>query len=463
MKNLIFQMSFWGWLLVFFSCKEIKQSPVEFPSDSLVDTIPFTLPFVNCVILEAYINEQPLSLLFDTGAENTLINSTIPSKKVSADTVFIRDVFDQHHPSLNVLLDTLQIGGLKVIKMDSYLQRDLNLDGIIGGDIIKDFVWKIDFYNQKMLVTKDVSNFNPKNDGIPFIKKGTNIYLLCKINGLSIPLLLDTGHDGFISINQKKMAAHPKVYTDPVFWEDNSALHSGNPFASKSYHPFMDTTYYLKGNIQVGDRFLPHEIIKIHKKSNNYIGMDFLKRFDHVIIDYPNQKIYLGEMQDKTLDFFRTSLLRLNSKGVILQPSDSLVKIIGITNEAKKLGLNYSDTVISIDHIPIQNRDSSFYVSKSKVHQEISYFEFTASEFHKLIHKFHFISDSSILEVKRGESSQYFTLIRQSNFKETPDVLLDYYVDLTLAPPKTKKIKTVSGFYFTFKTTELLAPGKKVE
>lgn len=451
-----------GWVFIF-SCKEIEKSTIEFPENSIVDTIPFITPFSNKVVLEAYVNKEPYSLVFDTGAEFTLINSTIPSKKLSSDTVYFNDFLRQLHSSFRVLVDTLQIGGLKIVNMDSYLQRDLNLDGIVGGDIMEDFVWKMDFYNQRILVTKEVSNFNPKNDGIPFIKTGNNIYIQSKINGSSMTLLVDTGHDGFISINKNKITAHPKAVTDPVFWEDNSILHSVNHFASKSYRPFMDTTLYLKGNIQVGDLFLNNEIIKIHKSPYNLIGMDFLKRFDHVIFDYPNKKIYFGEMQDKTLDFFKTSLLRLNSKGVILQPNDSMVKIIGITNEAKELGLNYSDTIISIDYIPIQNRDSSFYLSKSKMHQEISFLEFSPSKFQKLINEFHFISDSSILEVKRGDSSQYYNLTRQLNFKEMPEFLLDYYVDLQLAPPKIKKIKTVSGSYYTFKTTELLSPGLKVE
>lgn len=160
-------MGLLGWVIALISCKEIKKSPVEFPENSTVDTIPFTLPFVNAVKLEAYVNKQPLSLLFDTGADMTLINSTVPSKKLFSKPVYFRDFLDQLHPSFNVLIDTLRIGGLEVVQMDSYLQRNLNLDGIIGGDILKILVWKIDFYHQKILVTKDVSNFNPVDDGIP--------------------------------------------------------------------------------------------------------------------------------------------------------------------------------------------------------------------------------------------------------------------------------------------------------
>ncbi len=152
-------------------------SKMEFPENVMVDTIPFSKPFVNYISLEVLVKDKAYNLIFDSGSEKTLINSSIPSTKISTDTVFFDDIYNQPHPSFQVLLDTLKIGGIKVIQMDSYLQRDLNFDGIFGGDIMKELVWKIDLFNQKIYVTKDVVNFNLKDAGIPFRRKGNNIYI----------------------------------------------------------------------------------------------------------------------------------------------------------------------------------------------------------------------------------------------------------------------------------------------
>lgn len=446
------------------SCKG-DNPKIIFPENVLVDTIPFSSePFSNIVLLEVLVEGEKYKLAFDSGTSRTLINSTIPSRKVNLDSVYFLDILHQPHSAFQVVVDTLQLGKLKVPHMNSYRQRNLNIDGIMGDDIIGELVWKIDLFSRKMYVSNDVANLQVSDEGIPFMRNGPYISINCEVGGVAIELIIDTGYSGFMSIN-KAMADtilhYPKA---PLFWEGVSTLGRGNPYASSSFSPHVDTTYYFTDDVSLGGVTLEDEIIELRHFPLSIIGMDFFKRFDHFILDYPNQRLFLGMQQHKSLDFLISSLMRINTKGATFIPSESRAQIGRITSWAKKAGINYMDTVISIDGVPIINRDSSFYKSKTIRHEEINFVEYYPSEFRTLWNGFHFTKDTSIIEVKRGDSSHTATLVRQYFLHTMPDSLHDYYVDLSLPLPAFNRVRTESNtYYFKFRTEELLPFGLRRE
>lgn len=443
------------------SCIEERNHKITFSSTIYIDTLPFVSePTSNLISLEAIVQREPYKLTFDTGAPTTLINSNIPSKKILEDTVHFHNILFQPLPSFQVMVDTLQLGRMKVINMDSYLQRELNFDGILGQDIIDKFVWKIDLIHRKAYVAEDISRFPVKGNGLPFTRKGEHIFITCEFEGVSLDLIVDTGYGGFISIDKKSVDWESIMDKEPIFWEGVSTRQVGNPFASSAYSSHVDSTYYYTGNLKFGNFELQDEIIELRNFPLNIIGMDFFRRFDHFILDYPNQRIYFGEEQKKSLNFLIYSLMRLNSKGVTFIPSRSKAQIGRITMWAKNEGINYLDTVLSIDGISVIDRDSSFYQDKSKFNTETNVYEYNPSKFMRLWNDFHFVSDTSVIELKRGDSSQTLTLSRRFLFREMPDSILDYYVELSLPLPNIDRIKTESDtYYFKFNTDELLPPG----
>lgn len=449
--------------LLLIACKNEEVSEIVFEHDQLVDTLAFASgPDSNIILLAASVHGEQYNFVFDSGSPTSLLNSSIPSSRISSDTIFFNDIINKSHASFPVLVDTLRLGGLLVINQNSYTQRDLNIDGILGDDILKNLVWKIDLINRKIYVTQDIDNFHVVQDGISFKRKGPYIAITCSISNVKLDLIIDTGYSGFISMN-KKMADTLLVYPEePIFWEGISTLGRGNPYSSASYTSHIDTTYYFIDDISFGERVLEKEIIELREFPLSILGMDFFKRFDSFIIDYPNQKIYLGKEQEKSLDFLFSSLMRMNTKGATLIPSDFEALIGRVTSWAKEAGINYLDTVLSIDGVPICDRDSLFYQSRTVRHAEINYVEYFPSQFRQLWTDFHFKSDTSTIEIKRGDSSQIYTLYRQYNFTAMPDSLHDYYIDLSLPLPNFKRVRTEADtYYFRFKTDELVPWGLK--
>jgi len=241
---------------------------------------------------------------------------------------------------------------------------------------------------------------------------------------------------------------------ESILWEDVRDLHSGNTFNIEPYSPPMDSLFYILKDVHTGGIALRDEIVKFHRFKLNLIGMDFFKRFEYIILDYPNSKIYFGPSQRKSLEFLKTNLSRINSNGIILSNTDNVLQIKGITSKAKDLGLKYLDTVLSVNGISIVDRDNLFYRSTQDIEFGIS--NLKISEYRFMIDSFHFVNDTSLIEVKRGKNSDRVKLVREFHSNSIPDSIADTYVDLNLPLFKWKKIKTASSSYYIFDISEVL-------
>src|SRR5690606_14950230 len=119
--------------IILLACSKEQGTHIIFPDSLLIDTIPFSsTPDSNIILLDVIVDTKPYQFIFDTASETTLINSNMPSTKVSPDTIFFRDIFYESHSAHEVMVDTLTLSKIKVIQKDSYHQRTINLDGIIG-------------------------------------------------------------------------------------------------------------------------------------------------------------------------------------------------------------------------------------------------------------------------------------------------------------------------------------------
>src|SRR5690606_6844514 len=386
--------------------------------------------------------------------------SRIPSQIYSFDTVFFYDILLQSHSSFRAAIDTLQLGSIQVVNMDSYLQRDLNFDGIIGNDILERLIWEVDLINRKIYVYDNLNYLSDVNTDIPITLKGGHIFIELEINGIKRELMIDTGYSGFITIGRESSDSSFLTNSSVIMWEGISSRQSGNPYASLSYSPKIDSTYYFTCDVVVDNILLEDEIIELHNLPLNIVGMDFFKRFDRFVLDYRNNVVRLGNKLEKSIDYLMATLMKINTKGVTFLPSQSQAQIGRVTDWAKCVGITYLDTILSIDGEKVIDRDSMFYKNQNRFNEESQYYEYRPSKFLELWNNFHYNKDTSVIEVKRGDSSQVYTLIRQYHFTSMPDSIFDYYIDLSLPVPNINQVETASGSrYFKFKTEELLPWG----
>src|SRR5690606_27658855 len=172
--------SIYGFLVVVLttvmqSCSSHRTS-IIFLDNHIIDTLPFASePFSNIIQLETIVKDKGYKFVFDTGTSKSLLNSEIPTKKFSDDTTYFLDIINHQHSAIQVVVDTIQIGKMKVFDMHYVRQRSLNIDGILGNEILGNLVWKIDFFNRKVYATQDVKNFHVMSEGIPITRNGSYI------------------------------------------------------------------------------------------------------------------------------------------------------------------------------------------------------------------------------------------------------------------------------------------------
>ncbi len=186
--------------------------------------------------------------------------------------------------------------------------------------------------------------------------------------------------------------------------------------------------------------------------------MDFFSRFSYVVLDYPNQMLYLGEKQHKSTSYIE-GMKRINTTGVLVT-YDTIPQVKQVLfSLMENKNIRPLDTVIEINNISFINRKPSFY--KDTVYhlydsiRGISYDQEILSEFRRTIDLFNYIQDTSTIKIKKGNSTQTINLVRQYKNTELPDTVQNYVVPSLFVYESGLRIKLDSGSYYLFKTKKL--------
>ncbi|HYH57482.1 MAG TPA: retropepsin-like aspartic protease [Anseongella sp.] len=420
---------FAGIFFLLAACNTAPSPGLLFPEDREIDTLKFNYTSGHLSV-NVEIKGETYDFLYDSGASSTLLHEDIPTAKIIKDSVYFTDVFGNAHLASQVMLDTLQLGKMKFAGLNKYYQRDANLEGILGGNILRRLVWKINFARQEIYVAKSIRSFRANTaGGVPFKLRKSCPHIKCTINGVEMYLMLDTGFDGFTSINKRALDTLAAFRKEVVPWHGVSNVNTHNPFAEDNYSPTLDSSWYSKGQIEAGSRILRNEIIAFSSLPSTLIGLDFLKRFDEVILDYPGKMLYLGKETLKSYGFFQQASLNMNTLGIQLS-EDSIPLISRISPLAGNKGLRLNDTIIEVDGYS--------FINTKPVFQKVLWTGYEKGKVKKIeqniplrkiiVEKFNKMRLSSLVKIKRGDSILSVELKRLYHFKAIPDTLLDYYI-----------------------------------
>src|SRR5690606_28971226 len=123
----------------------------------------------------------------------------------------------------------------------------------------------------------------------------------------------------------------------------------------------IDTFSYIDACVEMADHTLPHEVADFAPCTNfTKFGLDLLQRFDYVVLDYPERKLFLGNPQHKSFRYLANMTMRINSMGVQLS-RDSIPIVTGISSLVVGKDILLKDTIVAIDGISFLNQPASFY------------------------------------------------------------------------------------------------------
>lgn len=326
-------------------------------------SMPFEL-VNNLVVIKAMINSKELTFLLDTGIEKTILFNLKFSDSLKLNSVKeiqlrglgdgepinalisnnnllrINGIIDPHH-RVYIIVDNL---------FDLSAKMGMDIHGIIGGDLFKDFVVKVNyaskritFYNQDTFDYKKCKKcesfpldfYNQK----PFI----DVFVENHLGDMfKVKLLIDSGGGDALWLFDK---SHPKIIISDKYFEDylGKGL-NGNIYGKRSKISKLKIGSFVFENAAVAyPDSISIEAAQKNKERNGSLGAEILRRF-HVIYDYGNRKITLK----KNNKFYRYPFMYNKSGIELVYGGDMLIK-------EKRSNSNY------IDSDGGNNRNSSIY------------------------------------------------------------------------------------------------------
>lgn len=300
-----------------------SQSHFRILNEKKSEVVPFKL-VNNLIVITAEINGKELSFLFDSGVDKTILFNLKLSDSLqikNAEKIVLRglgegDPIDAIKSKKNLLKIKNIISPDQLIyvllgeQFDLSAKMGIDINGIIGGDLFKNFIVKIN-YNSKRLVfynpefyeykkCKDCMGFPLdfyKNK--PLINVAVENHLNEKID---VKLLIDSGGGDAIWLFED---THSKITIPEKYFEDflGKGL-SGNIYGKRSLLKKLMIGDFILENVSVSypdSSSIPTVHTNIER--NGTLGANILSRF-HVIFDYPNKKITLKKNGSKFNDPF---------------------------------------------------------------------------------------------------------------------------------------------------------------
>ncbi|SMO70539.1 gag-polyprotein putative aspartyl protease [Saccharicrinis carchari] len=418
--NLCISLSF----VILFACtsgSRKQPSAMTFQLNNKTDTIPLifnqegTTIFTKCII-----NGKQYTFGFDTGADGTMINTNIPSHDLKKNSVF-EDIDGNTFEAAEVLIDNFMLSEIEFSNCHFLSYPIRHYDGLLGGDILENLIWKIDFANKHIQITDSIERFKPKLPGIPFRLKNKRPVITVQVNGIETDFIIDTGLSGFALINKDQSALKNKLHHLQKW--DVLGKNAGNNIFEKNDILYEKQVYYSIAGLEVANHAFEDEMIQINSNKDNVLGLDFLKRFNNVIIDYINQRIYFGEKQQyKTTDYYKNINYVINSSGVGISNYNTQPIISHLRNNLEP-GISLGDTVLVINNNEVYKRNESYFHDRW-VEKDNSY-RFVASNYRKIMAEFYFQNDYNVITVKGKDSVISQKLKKQKNI-ELPDTFVNY-------------------------------------
>lgn len=324
----------------FFENGEVQlQKPVEKINLRYANELPF---------VTVAINGKTYNFLFDSGAP-TVISSSIynelnlkkkhkskvkDSQKNKQEQIFtelpemiVDNVIFKNIGAIVLDLNTAELGCFKV-------------DGIIGANQMAKLYWRVNYSENSLEATKDLSLFGLGGYDliIPFEAKPQKTPVIeAKILDKKIQLTFDTGASGRLRIADKNFDPQKVKQSIETFGTNTvGAFGAGKPVSG----------YIFKTeNMILGNKNFQNELIATG--SSDLIGNEFFKDFIF-ILDWKNSRIYMKRV--------KTNPVKLESFGFSYRFIDAK-PVVAFVFKDENFPLKIGDSIISINNVDLDHLD----------------------------------------------------------------------------------------------------------
>lgn len=312
--------------------------------------IPFEYR-LGLMIIKVDINKETYDFVLDSGGVNLLSKEL--AKKLGSKGLITQNTGGHqgnYQPMDFTKIEALSIGGIKFEETacgigdfnQSMELGCIELDGMIGANLMRLAVWEFDFSNQIITITntKESLALGAKTKKIPFYTDAVHKpYCNVKINGVEEKnVIIDLGSNLDFSFSHNNYEQIQKALPS-----NKKAIEYGYP--GSGYYGFdkIDSTYYLQAEkLSIGEIRLNRQILKFSKTVSPHIGTAFLKNYD-LVMNWADNEILLSPHTVYDNQQF-TNRISVNCKDGALRVA-SLVQ----ESEVDVFGIQIGDKIIQMD------------------------------------------------------------------------------------------------------------------
>ncbi|MBK1896302.1 retropepsin-like aspartic protease [Chryseobacterium paridis] len=326
----------------FFEAGEVElTNPVEKINLNYANDLPF---------VKVSINGKLYNFLFDSGAP-TVISSAIYTElnleKEHKSTV--KDSQKNKHEQIFTKLPEMTVDNI-IFKNMGVMVMDLNgselgcfkIDGILGANQMAKLFWRVNYSENSLEATKDLSNFKIDHyeTVIPFSPEPQKTpIVVAHISDKKVNLTFDTGFTGRLKIMESDY--DPKKVKQVVETYGSNSV--GAFGAGKPVSGFI----FKMNELGLGNKTFGNEMIMTG--NSRLIGNDFFKDFTFVM-DWQNKKIYMNKIRNNppTLESFGFGYRFIDAKPVVAF----------VFKEGGSL-LEVGDSILSINDVDLDHLDGA--------------------------------------------------------------------------------------------------------
>ncbi len=313
------------------------------------------------IIIEASIDDQNFHFLLDTGAPNVV--STEVAKKLNLKAKLNRNTGDSQGKKNSleyVLLEKVTIGGIDFLNTGAAVAdlkqsneiACLEIDGIIGANLMRKAIWQIDYQNKQVRISNTMDSLTITDRyEVGFTSKltGTPIINMLVDNVLIENITVDSGSNQGFSLSkqsyQEIMAVDSTLRILKSYGNSTSGLYGAGD---------NDTTYLaISPTIEIGNLSLKNQFVTFRENGAVTLGNEFFENYI-TTYDWSQSKLILSsprEFDNSTFDSFGFKYFFSDGKLIVNQiVSNSMAVNSGLKmgdHIIELAGQNYKDMQLS--------------------------------------------------------------------------------------------------------------------
>ncbi|WP_420571986.1 aspartyl protease family protein [Kordia sp.] len=338
-------------MMIFMSCIQAQVATIPFENDGLM--------FIKVKVND---HEEALNFVFDTGASTVVLDETT-AKKIGVTANYEQPTegaagTEMYHIALSqtVHIQDVTLSGAHIVLVDlDRLSKKSNqkIDGIIGNNIMQQFVTQIDYDAQFIKLYNSVDEIEGKDQ----YKILDATFDYSQIPQVELEFTLENNQKFLGNFLFDSGANMTFLLNTPFVKEKKIESLVGKTIENKAESLTTSSNFKIgkvkavkMGDFQFGE--MPIDLsnskagVMASKEYTGILGIKIINKF-HSILDYKNQKIYLqpNKTYANAFEFPRSGLSLVNEEGKI-----TISNVVSVA-EAYQKGIREGDEVLEINDV----------------------------------------------------------------------------------------------------------------